>query len=495
MKKYLFILLLFVSATRAQDMTDALRYAQTNQTGTARFRAMSGAFGALGGDLSAIMINPASSVIFSNNQVAVTGSVFNVTNKSTYFGTNNNISDTSLDINQAGGVFVFENRNPESGWKKFAVGLNYENMSNFENNQFSSGINGNNSAIQYFANNANGIQKIDLQNLFYEDFGFNGQQASLAYQTFLINPADDSNTNTIYLPNTASTGNFYQENQTFSTGYNGKVAFNASAQYKDKLYLGLNLNSHFTDFTRSTSFYEDYDGATNASNTAGIQSFRYNNDLYTYGVGFSFQVGAIAKVTDNIRVGLSYQSPTWMTLNDELIQSLSSVCADCPQPSYNENPGITNVYEPYRLQTPSKFTGSLAYVFGKKGLLSFDYTSKNYENTQFLSDGFGTINNQLNTQLKRTNEFRIGAEQRIKEWSLRVGYHFDESPYKDLNIMGDLTGYSGGLGYNFGATKLDVAYTYSKRNTSEQFFTQGMVDRAAINGVNNIFTVTLGFEL
>ena len=101
----------------------------------------------------------------------------------------------------------------------------------------------------------------------------------------------------------------------------------------------------------------------------------------------------------------------------------------------------------------------------------------------------------MNTILKRTNEFRIGAEQRIKQWSLRGGYHFDESPYKDTNLMGDLTGYSAGLGYNFGATKLDLAYTYAKRNTFEQFFPQGMTDRAFINGVNNTFTVTLGFEL
>ena len=50
MKKYLFLILtgLAFSSLEAQEIKDAVRYAQDNTNGTARFRAMSGAFGALG---------------------------------------------------------------------------------------------------------------------------------------------------------------------------------------------------------------------------------------------------------------------------------------------------------------------------------------------------------------------------------------------------------------------------------------------------------------
>jgi hypothetical protein len=41
-----------------------LRYSQDNLNGTARFRAM-GAFGALGGDLSSLNVNPAGSAILT----------------------------------------------------------------------------------------------------------------------------------------------------------------------------------------------------------------------------------------------------------------------------------------------------------------------------------------------------------------------------------------------------------------------------------------------
>jgi hypothetical protein len=46
---------------------------------------MSGAFGALGGDLSAININPAGSTVFNNNQVGITLSTNSNRNNTNYF--------------------------------------------------------------------------------------------------------------------------------------------------------------------------------------------------------------------------------------------------------------------------------------------------------------------------------------------------------------------------------------------------------------------------
>ncbi|RXM43383.1 transporter, partial [Flavobacterium sp. YO12] len=97
MKKILFLLItgLTVSISHSQEVSDALRFSQDNLTGTARFRAMSGAFGALGGDLSSISVNPAGSAIFINNQMGVTFSNQNIKNNSNYFGTQTSDKDNS----------------------------------------------------------------------------------------------------------------------------------------------------------------------------------------------------------------------------------------------------------------------------------------------------------------------------------------------------------------------------------------------------------------
>ncbi|HEX9152029.1 MAG TPA: outer membrane protein transport protein, partial [Flavobacterium sp.] len=216
--------------------------------------------------------------------------------------------------------------------------------------------------------------------------------------------------------------------------------------------------------------------------------------------GFSFQVGAIAKITNEVRLGLAYESSTWYHLSDELSQRLVAVSSATNLPDTNDvvDPQVTNYYEPYKLQTPSKLTGSFAYVFGKSGLISIDYAIKDYSNTKFKPENdsyFRDVNSYMNSVLDKTNEVRVGAEYKIDQLSLRAGYRYEQSPYKNKTTVGDLTGYSGGLGYNFGSTKVDLSYSSSERNSQQGFFNQGFTDGAKINTINNNVSLTLLFEL
>ena len=56
----------------AQNLDDVFRLNQFYHNGSARFNSMGGAFGALGGDLSAISINPAGSVVFIDSEIGFT---------------------------------------------------------------------------------------------------------------------------------------------------------------------------------------------------------------------------------------------------------------------------------------------------------------------------------------------------------------------------------------------------------------------------------------
>lgn len=490
------------------SVSDALRYAMTDLNGTARYRSLSGAFGAVGGDLSAINVNPAGSAIFNYNSATGTLAVFNTKNKSNYFGTNTSDNEGTLDINQIGGVFVFTN-NEKSDWKKIAVAVNYENTNNFDNSFYARGTNPNASIGNYFLNYANGggFLQSDLADASYSDFGFEGQQAWLGYQSYIINqfPSGTYDPNATTYQSNIPVGNYSQRNYITSTGYNGKLSFNVSGSYKDRILIGLNLNAHFTDYRQTSLVTESNDGPQN-TDRATVNNIRFANDLYTYGGGFSFNLGTIVKVTDDFRLGLAYESPTWYRLNDELQQIITTSGITGPDDlnpnvtfnSQTVDPAIINIYPTYKIQTPGKITGSLAYVFGKKGFISFDYGIKDYSQTRFKpksEEVYQNLNTAMANALTTASEFRFGGEYKIKQVSLRAGYRFEQSPYKDGRTVGDLTGYSAGLGYNFKGSRLDLAYSYAERDSQMRLITSGMNDMAKINSKNNnvLISYTIDF--
>lgn len=496
MKKYLLLLCLGMSFSniQAQETTpeDVIRFAVDNLTGTARFRGMSGAFGALGGDMSAIGVNPAGSVFFNNNYATVTGSVYNAKNKSRYFGTSTNDTDSTLDLNQIGAVFIFKDENStKNNWKKIAVGLNYDNTNNFNNNILSAGTNPNNSIGNYFLNIAQGIPTNVLTDYSYYDLGFYEQQAYLGYNTYIFEPTVNSPSNTSYYTNIPSGGNYYQENQILTTGYNGKLTGNFAASYKDKIFLGGNLNFHFVNIEKQSAVYERNNN-TPFSTGSTISEILFKNRLWTTGSGFSFNLGAIVKPIESVRVGVAYESPTWLRLTDELQQGVSTHSLnnqDGNEFPFSYQHAIT--YLPYTIQTPGKWTGSLAYIFGKKGLLSVDVSTKDYSNTRIKpkSDYVG-VNSFISNNLENAMEVRLGGEYKIKQVSLRAGYRFEESPYKVDQAFGDLTGYSGGIGYTFGENRIDLAYSYDHRNFNQSLISSGMNDAARISRYNNNITVS-----
>jgi long-subunit fatty acid transport protein len=499
----LFIGVLSMSYVSAQDISDAVRYSLDEVQGTARFRAMGGAFGALGGDLSAISINPAGAAIFQRSSGSFSISNLSTKNDVNYFNGFSSSSDSKFDVNQLGAVFVFDNTDQNSPWKTLAVSINYDKLSNFDNNWYAVGTS-TNSIDSYFLSHAQGLRLDEISALSGESledayaeigsfYGYGNQQAFLGYESYILEPFTDSDDNTNYSSNIAP-GTFDQDYTYAARGYNGKLSFNIASQYRDNLYLGLNLNSHFIDYEKSTYLYEGNSNAGSLVNEVGFE-----NNLHTTGTGFSFQLGAILKLSEELRAGLAYNSPTWYRISEETTQYLETVRNDGGSDiNLRIDPNTVNVFPDYRLQTSGKVTGSLAYVFGDEGLISFDYSRKDFGNTKFkpTSDSyFSSQNNLMSNTLKNASTYKFGGEYRFKQYSFRGGYRFEESPYEDHSFYGDLTGFSLGLGYNFGNMKLDLAFDQSDRSVKNQFYAVGLTNAAQVDSKISNITATLSFNL
>ncbi|MEN8788874.1 MAG: outer membrane protein transport protein [Flavobacteriaceae bacterium] len=498
-RKFTFIMVFICAVTSAQNMEDVLRYSSENLLGTARYQAMSGAFGALGGDMSAININPASSAVFKNSLFSMTGAAYNRNNETSYFGTFRNSNITSWKFNQFGGAFVWKNN--QKPWKKISLAFNYDLANNFDDEFFASGTNFT-GIDNYFLNFAQGVPFGSLlirDNEFIEEaylrigssLGYGPQQAFLGYFGGVINPVDDTDLNgTDYVSNAVYT-NVVQDYYQSTRGYNSKFTVNLAGQYEDVLFIGGSMNFNSVYYEKFSRFDESGYDASSA-----LQFVNFDNLLVTRGNAFSFNLGAIAKVNNNFRLGASYQSPIWYDLRDDLSQRINSNLADDEIGFIDFS--IINVFERYQVKTPSKFTGSGAIIFGKKGLISFDYSYQDMSKAELRPTGdpsFSTVNTQIATELGAIDTFRLGGEYRLDNVSLRAGYRYEGSPYRNGFTIGDLQGFSGGFGFNFGGSRLDFAYSRTEQDVSQQLFDTGVTSSALISQVRNnyVMSYTINF--
>src|SRR4051794_32794907 len=91
MKKCLLIAMLLSTAaiaSFAQMPEDVLRYSYFQQQGSARSIAIGGAMGSLGGDISALYVNPAGMGMYKTKEIVLTPGVVLNNNKADYRGTN-----------------------------------------------------------------------------------------------------------------------------------------------------------------------------------------------------------------------------------------------------------------------------------------------------------------------------------------------------------------------------------------------------------------------
>lgn len=500
MKKLSLLIIFLCSASMgfAQDITDLYRYSSEELSGTARYIGMSGAFGALGGDMAAVALNPASSAVFLSSSANITLGWRGLDSNISYMN-GRSVSDVSnFDLMNGGGVFVFDNSNT-GDFRKIAVAINYQTTKNFEEGYVVRGTSSN-SIDQYFLNYAEGVpldllqlrddESIsDLYSYLGSNYGFRAQQAFLGYQAYVIEAAADDPENTSYY-SLISPGSFDQRFNYAATGLNGKLTFNAGTQFKDFLYFGINLNSHFINYESSEEISE-----FNTNSGSETTEVYFGNSLNTNGDGFSFQVGGIFKL-DDWRIGLSYDSPIWYNIREETTQYLETNSSQDEFVSIA--PNVLNTYPEYRLQTPYKISGSVAYLFGQSGLISFEYSNKDYTKMKLKPEddlSFAVTNQQVNQDMQASSTYKIGGEYRISRFSLRGGYRFVESPFKNDDGAGDLTGYSAGLGYDFGSLSLNVAYSLATYTEKEPLLNTGLTQPAVLDRDLSQVVVSLNFGL
>jgi hypothetical protein len=460
MKRFFTIAALF--ATTLMSFSQSLGYqdlgilfSQDDNNGSARFTAMSGAFGALGGDVSSMNINPAGLSVFNNSLFSGTLNSRNSDITSNYYGNSKATQDQFINLSHVGAVLVFDSAYSKD-WTKFAIGFNYRITKDFNDSFLTQGNSGVATFTEYPLDNND--------------------------PAFVYNIADEQRfTNT-------------------KSGELSELNIGFSSVHQNKLHVGLSLNFYDLNFGQKSTLTEFNSDANGNELDANLYQ-----ENYTTGTGFSLNAGFIYKAHQNFRFGLSYQTPTWFTeiIEDSNIINNDGFYGDAEIVVSNDNLIYDNTsggYYPsqtfiYKLKTPSKLTASAAFIFGKNGLLSVDYTNKNFKKTKLSGDDFSVENDSFQNDYKNTHNFNLGTEWRFDSFSIRGGYKFEESPDISALDSDNLEGYSLGAGYNFGNFKIDFAYSDNNKTAAYNFYPGFNVNSTNLTLDNSVFTATVTFGI
>jgi hypothetical protein len=480
-----------LSSTFAQTPIEALRYSNLRPGGTARGLGVGGAMGAVGGDATAITINPAGIGVYRRSEAMVTLDLMHSGSSTTLNGNTNTDRKYNLNIGNIGVVFskVFEDSqgNPTRGkWASVNFGLTYNRLANFHNKRFASTNGTANSILSDYRDELNNSGLTPDMIGPFNDVSFG---ASAAYNTYLLNPVGDS-TSTQYSAITDG-ALVNQQIQVTTRGSIDELALTLGANYNNKFYLGGSLGLPFLSYTEEVIINE-----TDANdNIAGFNKFKQENDLAATGVGVNVKLGMLFRPVTWWRIGAAFHTPNFYSISDNSSTYILSGF-DTLQSYRSDN--YTNEFT-YNFNSPLKAIASTAFFIKQYGFISVDYEFADYGAARYgFPAGYGEeehgLNNSVSTALNPTHTIRAGAEAAIKNWRLRGGYAYTTSPLEKSLVIGggdySSMSYSGGLGYRAKWIYVDFTYFRTAYNSAGQFASNVI----ATNQIkNDNYAVTVGF--
>ena len=485
--KRLFIILLFFSLLysiiQAQTAEDALRYSRVFYSGTARFNGLSGAFGAVGADFSTLATNPAGIGLYTGSEMTFTIAPTIGSSTAIYNGTNASDNRVNFGVGNAGVVFSI---NPytkqKSGVLKYInIGFGFNRQNDFNNRVIINGVNMKNSLMQSYANTLNSAHT--PPNYVSDDYPFD---IGLAYQTNLV--YHDSATNKYYCD--AQYGGVIQNKIIDTYGSMNELDFSVGANLNDKFFVGITFGVPSINYYENSTYKE-----TRAKDTVpNFIALNYRYNLHTRGTGFNFKAGVIYKPADWVRIGASIHTPTWYpSMLDQWSSSMQSTFDNVAWNGTAYSP--VGTYD-YKLTTPFRAMGSLAFIIGKYGLVSADYEYVNYSQARLNStyDSYSDINNQIKSDYKSWGNIRVGTEWRLSNFRVRGGFAYFSNPYSGGTNNSERYQVSGGLGYRASHFFADVTYVWSKMNQDYYLYDPTMVKPAAISYYTNTVSTTVGIR-
>lgn len=455
----------FFVVAKAQYLTESLLFTQNFNLGSAKFSALSGAMGSVGGDYSATILNPAGLGLYRSSEYGISFGFENFSAKSDYLNTQaaDNLFYSKIpNFHFVSSKFKIENQDKALKFFNIAVGMH--KMSNYDSHVKISASDVDHSVTDYLAINANGNSYPGYYDAYYNE-GINWESLT-AYRSNMIVTLPTSDPD--YAPDEyyspLNAGDLMDHEAIIEKKANNReYSFSMAANYWNKIYIGASLNVQ-TYKHEETQFYQEF---ANELNTSYIDKIEYNKYFYITGLGLNLDVGIIYKPVPFFRIGAAYSSPSIINYKSQYQYRAITVYT---YDTWNSSPvGSNNLL----FVSSAKYLLSSSLFLRNIGFVSFDYELYDFSNMKYLDSDIEIDN--LNTILKnysKASSYKFGGEIRYKMMAIRGGYAMYINPKLAGSFDDEKTNsYSFGMGYKVGALTIDLAYMNSSSTNSSILFT------------------------
>lgn len=435
----------------AQNIVDAGRFGTTDISGTARYRSMAGAFGALGGDATCMSDNPAGIGVYRGTSLFTFSPTLQITKTQTDVSEKVKCKKSDMSVSNLAYIISIRPEGTEH-LVNFNIGLGFNHSEGVNRRYKVVNDKPKSSFGTYLSTRANNALRAtnnwNNPNYLASDAAWDNADvpliALMGYDSYAIDDATDNfgEKAGVVAFNDANHLEAFQRLAVLEKNRFDEYNINVSGNWEDVIYAGLTLSIVDYNSTINSDLYEDYDFDYNGSYT------EYYNDLETQGSGVNFKLGVIYRPTDAWRIGVAVHTPTWFDMKDYYNGAMLTDDERCKDFSYANNDGA---YEyRYKYFSPWQYQFSTAYVIGNRAIVSLEYDLKDFSSAKYksahdYSSEYSGMNRLVRNNMEKQHTFKAGVEYRInKNLSIRGGYAAQTSPYSNDVLDNNLhdTGWS-----------------------------------------------------
>jgi len=430
------LLMLAANPATAQNGNDALRFTQRFPGTSAVSVGIAGTGVAGVADPSALVLNPAGLGFAGRSSISGSLSSFNIQDDS-FYRLDGSSFPGSADLTTTGVGHLASIYKVPTSQGSLVLGISFSQVTTYERDLFFEGENGLNSITDFFMPLQDEFELTEEgTDVFTEFFR---TPSFIAFETFAIDFDQglfDDDDPIPFLP-AVSAGTVLQSGFVTEEGRMSEINFGAAMEAAEGVMIGASLNIPIASYTFTRVFEEEdiFNDNDGSNGTTDFDYLRYTESFHSDMVGINGRLGLSARVSPQMRLGFTIETPTSLSIEDEFFTVLRTEFDNGDLFIYGDQPDEdagTGIFE-YTLTTPWRLGAGVSYRSGSFTLMAdaewVDWSQMKFSHT---NNSFADENRSIQEQFDAVLNARFGATFETGDFIIRGGFAIYPDPHNNL---------------------------------------------------------------